>query len=235
MGSWPSGRFLEVGAGVGYMTRLFLDRGHSGVCFDLDPASREHLRRNLAGYEGLIRVVDQLDESIESSFDYLLAFEVLEHIPDDRAALAEWSRYLKTGGRLLVSVPAHRRKFGPSDERVGHVRRYDRVDLMRLLTECGYEARRLVNYGFPLTELSRRLSDRIMRRSSGITERSPEQLSMQSSYTRPRAASKALALVGERMYLPFLVIQRAFYSLDWGDGILAEAVKGPGLASRPAG
>lgn len=228
MRGWAPGRFLEVGAGVGYMTRLFLDHGYSGVSYDPDPTSREHFRRNLAAYGSRITVVDQLDKLMESSFDYLLAFEVLEHIPDDRAALADWSRYLKADGRLFVSVPAHRKKFGPSDERVGHIRRYDRRDLTQLLSETGFKVGRLVNYGFPLTEVSRRLSDWIVRRSSEGQEKDAVERSMQSSYTRPQAASKALALVSEGMYIPFASIQRAFYSLDFGDGILVDAVK-----SRP--
>lgn len=225
--SWSPGRFLEVGAGIGYMTRLFLDRGHWGLCYDLDEVSRNHLRHNLAAYGKRIQVLDALGKLPEASCDYLFAFEVLEHIHDDHRALADWSRYLKTGGLLMVSVPAHQRHYGPSDARVGHVRRYERADLLALFRQSGYHTLRLVNYGYPLTELSRRLSDRLLDHIPEQSEKSLAQRSLESSYTRPPLASKALAMVSEGAYRPFAMLQRLFYRQDWGDGIVAVAVKDP--------
>jgi hypothetical protein len=43
----------------------------------------------------------------DGRFDYLLTFEVLEHVPDYRTALRECARVLKPGGTMLVSVPFH--------------------------------------------------------------------------------------------------------------------------------
>ncbi len=224
---WKSGRFLEVGAGIGLMTQLFLDRGYSGCCYDLDPNSRMRLRHNLSSYGDRIEVVDRLgvDGDADTLFDYLLAFEVLEHIADDDQALANWSKQLRQGGVLMVSVPAHQRKFGPSDARVGHVRRYERADLRDLLNRAGYRVQRIVNYGFPLTELSRRLSNRLFEKTPDLETKSREQLSLQSSYSQPREAARALALVGDIAYQPFFPLQRVFYRFDWGDGLVAVAVK----------
>lgn len=209
--SWSPGRFLEVGAGIGYMTKLFLDRDYCGLCYDLDEVSRNHLRHNLAAYGERIQVIDTLDKCLEASCDYLLAFEVLEHIQDDFRALVDWSRYLKPGGRLMVSVPAHQRHYGPSDARVGHVRRYERADLFALLGQCGYRTTCLVNYGYPLTSLSRRLSDRLLHHIPIQPEKSLAQRSLESSYTRPQLISRALALIGEGSYRPFAMLQRLFY------------------------
>jgi SAM-dependent methyltransferase len=73
----------------------------------------------------------------DASVDRVIAAEVLEHIPDDRAAMAEIARVLRPGGRAAVTVP----RYGP--ERVcwalsdayhanegGHVRIY-RGDVLR--------------------------------------------------------------------------------------------------------
>src|SRR5690606_11321432 len=46
--SWTPGRFVEVGAGTGTLTRTFLERGYTGVCHDIVPETRAILRRNLA-------------------------------------------------------------------------------------------------------------------------------------------------------------------------------------------
>jgi SAM-dependent methyltransferase len=104
--SWLPGSFLEVGAGTGYMTSKFLNCGFHGACYDLGEESRQRLRGNLAAYRDRMAVVDDLAFLSPASFDYLFAFEVLEHIEDDQAALRDWTRYLKPNGRFLLTVPA---------------------------------------------------------------------------------------------------------------------------------
>lgn len=104
---WPAGRFVEMGAGTGYISRLFLDRGFKGASHDLGDDSREMVRRNLAGYGDAMQVVDDADALPDASFDYLFAFEVLEHIENDLDVLRQWVRKLRPGGRILISVPAH--------------------------------------------------------------------------------------------------------------------------------
>jgi SAM-dependent methyltransferase len=84
------------------------------------------------------------------TFDVVGAFEVLEHIEDDHAALEGWRDWLVPGGLLVLSVPSHGDRFGPWDVAVGHFRRYEREDLSRLLSAAGYEEVVVYSYGFPL-------------------------------------------------------------------------------------
>lgn len=85
----------------------------------------------------------------EHSFDVVICSEVLEHIPDYRAALAEVSRVLKPGGLFCASVPrawpericwrlceAYYRVEG------GHVRIFDAADLRRQIEELGFRCYR---------------------------------------------------------------------------------------------
>jgi len=80
----------------------------------------------------------------DGSFDVVICSEVLEHIKDNRTAVAELVRVLKPGGDLVVTVP----RFGP--ERVcwaisrayhrepgGHIRIYKKGELMSLLEAAG--------------------------------------------------------------------------------------------------
>jgi len=223
--SWPPGRFVEMGAGTGHMTRIFLARGFSGACHDLGDDSRRMMQENLAYASDRMVVVDDLAALPDSSFDYLLAFEVLEHIEHDAQVLRDWVRHLKPGGRILVSVPAHQRKYGRSDELVGHVRRYEKAALHALLAGAGFEDIRIVNYGFPITELTRRLSNRIVRDDRSYEGLSPEQRSIRSAQAKPRAINRVLSLVSGRFFLPFRSVQRWFYRLDLGDGYVACGVK----------
>jgi SAM-dependent methyltransferase len=224
-GSWPPGRFVEMGAGTGYMTRIFLDRGFEGVCHDLGEDSRGMLRANLCDAGDRMVVVDDLSELPDAAFDYLMAFEVLEHIEHDSKVLCSWIRHLKPGGRILVSVPAHQRKFGRSDEIVGHVRRYEKEALRSLLAGAGVEDIHIVNYGFPVTELTRRLSNRLIRGDRSYEGLSPEQRSIRSAQAKPRVINRVLALFSDKLFLPFRSVQRWFYRYDLGDGYVACGVK----------
>jgi len=224
-GSWPPGRFVEMGAGTGHMTRLFLDRGFSGACHDLGEDSRQMMRSNLADAGERMRVVDDLSELSPEEFDYLFAFEVLEHIESDQEVFREWVRYLKPGGRVLLSVPAHSRKYGRSDELVGHVRRYEKDQLHHLMHEAGIDDIYIINYGYPITELTRRLSNRIVRNDDSYDGMSPEQRSIRSAQAKPKAINRALSLLSDKLILPFCVVQRWFYNRDLGDGYVACGTK----------
>lgn len=223
---WPPGRFLEVGAGTGYMTRKFLERGFHGTCYDLGSESRDILRRNLATYGDRMVVVDSLDALAPGSFDYLFAFEVLEHIEDDVGALAQWSRLLKPSGKFLMTVPAHMRKYGRADTAVGHVRRYERAQLDELLSRTGFEDVRMVNYGFPVTEVTRFVGNLLLPRDASQDASSAVDRSVRSSYTRPHRINRVIDLLDERVLLPFVGLQRVFYDRDWGDGLAATALRG---------
>ena len=82
----------------------------------------------------------------DASVDRVIAAEVLEHIPDDAAAVAEIARVLAPGGRVAVTVP----RYGP--ERIcwalsdayhanegGHVRIYRGSQLRRRLADAGLQ------------------------------------------------------------------------------------------------
>jgi SAM-dependent methyltransferase len=78
------------------------------------------------------------------------AFEVLEHIDDDRAALAQWVGRLAPGGTLLLSTPAGPRRMGPHDVIAGHFRRYSADGLGELARGVGLVDVRVVHVGFPV-------------------------------------------------------------------------------------
>lgn len=222
---WPPGAFVEMGAGTGGMTRLFLERGFHGACHDLGDESRAMIRNNLAYAGDTIRVVDDIDALQDASFDYLFAFEVLEHVEADLDVLRLWAKKLRQGGRILVSVPAHQRKFGRSDELVGHIRRYERFQLRRLLEEAGIKDVSIINYGFPVTEFTRRLSNRMVRDDHSYDAMTPEQRSIRSAQAKPTAIKRALSLVSGNVVWPFRIAQRWFYQFDLGDGLVATGVK----------
>ncbi len=219
------GSFVEMGAGTGHMASLFLARGFHGACHDMGDSSRDLIRKRFENDRDRLQVVDELSDLSVNYFDYLMAFEVLEHVLEDGEVLSQWLEYLKSGGIFIASVPAHQRKFGRSDEIVGHVRRYERLQMQKLLESVGLKEIKMVNYGYPITELTRTLSNRIVSGDKSYDSLDQKQKSILSAQTKPLAIKKMLSLVSGHMVQPFCHLQRWFYRWDLGDGRVVVAKK----------
>lgn len=224
--TWLPGSFVEFGAGTGDITSLFLDKGYYGKCYDLGERNREILRANLVAYGSQAEVVDSQGMLGNVQFDYLFAFEVLEHIMNDEEVLSEWSQHLKDGGKVLISVPAHQGKFSEEDNWAGHVRRYEKSQLVDLLENAGYTSITILNYGFPLGNLTRWVS-RLIHRNVREEEvcLSTEERSIKSGVERVGGVTRLAFLFNGALMIPFGLLQRLFFRRDWGDGYVACAVK----------
>lgn len=75
----------------------------------------------------------------EGQFSLVVAMEILEHLEEDLAVLAECRRLLRPGGWLAVTVPAFNGLWGGHDELNGHLRRYRRGELAGKLARAGLE------------------------------------------------------------------------------------------------
>lgn len=154
----PKGRFLEVGVGVGLFYEELLQRGFSGTCLDLNGALIEvHQMRNRCKLSSIeFRQANFFE--LKEEFDLLVAFEVLEHYERDLECLKAWNRLLKPGGILLLSVPAHMKLWTSNDTRAGHARRYEHAELRTRLNSCGFLIEEFWCYGFPVLNLTYRIS-----------------------------------------------------------------------------
>jgi glycosyltransferase involved in cell wall biosynthesis len=141
-------RVLEVGSGIGNMTRLLYGRDLI-VATDMEKAYLDILRNRFLRNPTI--AVDRCDlESDEDAarlqkhgFDSVVCLNVLEHIEDDRGALLRIKRMLAPGGHVLLFVPADQKLFGTMDTQVGHFRRYSRETLDAVLREAGFEVVKL--------------------------------------------------------------------------------------------
>jgi glycosyltransferase involved in cell wall biosynthesis/phospholipid N-methyltransferase len=136
-------RVLEVGAGTGTMTSFLRDRDRV-VATDVDPEYVHLLERRFDGSPNVdVAAFDLEREAPEpvraAAFDTILCLNVLEHVGDDRAAVARLTQLLEPNGRLIVLVPAHRQLYGTIDYAVGHHRRYAKGELSSLLRESGLD------------------------------------------------------------------------------------------------
>lgn len=95
----------------------------------------------------------------DNSFDLVLTLDVIEHIEDDRAAIAEIHRVLKPGGVSIVFVPAFMFLWGITDILSQHFRRYTKMELEEKLSNGGFHVIRLSYFNtflFPPIALLRR-------------------------------------------------------------------------------
>ena len=157
------GRVLEIGCGQGgFGARIAARAAYVGV--EQDEDSYQIARGRVEANGGIVHhgTLDQVDP--DGAFDLLCAFEVLEHIDDDLAALGDWMRWVAPGGTVLVSVPAWPARYGASDELVGHYRRYTPDQLDSLLGKAGCDEIHHRVYGWPLGLVTEMVRNRIARR-----------------------------------------------------------------------
>ncbi len=166
----PGKQVLNVGAGAGSFTLRLASRGFEVTSADASPAAVEVLRRVVQG-EVVEADVTELPFS-DGWFDAAVLGEVLEHVENDRAALAEIARVLRPEGVLALSVPAGPTRFGVSDRWAGHLRRYSREALIAACEAGGFRVRRCVAWGFPFAALyHRHLYERRLQRRGAAPPR----------------------------------------------------------------
>jgi SAM-dependent methyltransferase len=69
----------------------------------------------------------------DEGYDLIGAFDVIEHIDDDRAGIASIATKLKPGGKFVMTVPAHAWMWSAHDVVNHHKRRYSKRALKRLI------------------------------------------------------------------------------------------------------
>jgi SAM-dependent methyltransferase len=83
----------------------------------------------------------------DCSFDLLCAFDIVEHIEDDRQAFRELGRVSKDDATVIFSVPLHPARWSAFDALVGHVRRYDPANLLAILEEHRFMLEQSAGFG----------------------------------------------------------------------------------------
>jgi len=157
LGLRPGDRLLDLGCGFGRHAFEALRRGAHVVACDLGIDELQQVRATVAAMWDADEVApDVVLETAngdathlpfaDGAFDRVIASEVMEHIDDDVAALAELTRVLRPGGTIAITVPA------TLPERIcwrlssdyhapaaagGHVRIYGRHELRRRMAAAG--------------------------------------------------------------------------------------------------
>ena len=135
-------RVLEVGSGIGNITKYLLDRDFV-IATDVEPRYLTLLKNTFGKYKKfMIENFDISNSDVERyrsyHIDSVICFNVLEHIEKDEKALENIFNILEPGGRLLLFAPSHRWLYGSLDQHLGHHRRYGKEELKRKLENAGF-------------------------------------------------------------------------------------------------
>lgn len=155
---------LDVGANYGH----FLHQAQQTFdAIGIEPSAtvvawgREHLGVRLE--QGSI---DTENPAFVNRFDAITLFDVIEHLPDPRAALQRCRRYLRTGGHLFITTPDTgalvARLLGAHwyyIDIVEHISLFSAATLTRMIRECGFQLaeRRTFGRTYRLSYIERRL------------------------------------------------------------------------------
>jgi len=155
----PTGKtkFLEIGCGTGDFIRQIADNENLEITgSEIYLKGLVYAKKNLPSVDFV--QFDVTKGTIGEQFQIITAFDVIEHIENDAAALSNINQMLKRDGALIISVPQHMFLWSNLDEIVKHKRRYSRQELVAKLKNNGFE----INYAtsfifvlFPLMLISR--------------------------------------------------------------------------------
>lgn len=143
------GDILEIGCGIGNFTK---DLTKFGKVWAID-INKEYVDQTINNADNKTQAGLGNIEKGEfffgnREFDSIVCLNVLEHIKDDNAAINNLFRLLKTGGKLILLVPAHQFLYGEIDRSIGHFRRYNKAGLIKKLTRAGFKIQSSRNLNF---------------------------------------------------------------------------------------
>ena len=131
------GRILEVGCGTGHNLAMLQTFGEVDAV-ELDESVRAIAESRL-GRQVLPDRLPELQGVPDAAYDLICAFDVIEHITDDDAALRAIARKLRPGGKLAMTVPAHQWMWSAHDTVNHHKRRYSKRTLRQLIARSPLE------------------------------------------------------------------------------------------------
>lgn len=158
LGLLPPARVLDVGCGWGVTLEALERRGYDAAGMDVS-------RRTLEALDRPDRRLIEADLTGPTrcpapSHDAVLALDVIEHLDDDRTAVARLAELVRPGGFVIVSVPALPELSGEFDAIQGHRRRYTPDSLRAAFAGSGLAMERVFWWGRWLVPAIRRQRSR---------------------------------------------------------------------------
>ncbi len=123
---------LDVGAGSGVFSRMLTAEGFAEHATCVDPNYSDAQMKSGSGARlRYVRSIDETDASL------ILMIDVIEHVDDDVALVADYARMARPGAQFVLSVPAFKFLWSSHDEFLEHRRRYTLETLEKTVVAAG--------------------------------------------------------------------------------------------------
>lgn len=145
---FSKGKVLEIGSGIGNISKFFLNNGFQITLTDLREEyclflkEKFHSSVNLLGIEQMDLTHPEFERVYSDhlkQYDTVFALNVIEHIEDDTTAIFNCKKLLRDNGRLIILVPSYKKLYNSFDKELGHFRRYNQESLSKLFTKNGFK------------------------------------------------------------------------------------------------
>lgn len=151
IGPYVGKRVLEIGAGMGNLSRQLISGRRRYVATDLDREHMERLKARLAHRPALeTQIMDAADPQcftgLREQMDTVVCLNVVEHIKDDLGALKNIHSALEPNGRAIILVPEGQSIYGSLDEALGHHLRYSEELLHQRMTDAGFVVEQMLRF-----------------------------------------------------------------------------------------
>jgi ubiquinone/menaquinone biosynthesis C-methylase UbiE len=131
-----SNSFWEIGAGNGYVSSCLKKIG--AQCVTVEPGSQGAKNSAKRGLESICGFLQDLNLP-NNSIPCIGCFDVLEHLDHPEEIIKEFHRILELNGKVLITVPAHKKLWSQTDEMSFHKRRYEIEEVINLMTSSGFK------------------------------------------------------------------------------------------------
>lgn len=221
--------FLEVGTGNMKLAQALLNNYRHGTVIDFSEFVQAiHKSLPVETRSRLtLKVGDIATLDIEERFDCIVSCEVMEHIEDDAGFLRRLHALLNTGGQIILTVPSRMKYWSIHDEIVGHIRRYEKDEIIELFSKEGYTNIQVLSYGFPFVNLLRLpriwLARKQYKRKKDWGQR--KQTEDSGVHHATDSFNWLGILVNQYTFLLLFWIASAFNSFDLSDGYIVIAEK----------
>jgi SAM-dependent methyltransferase len=171
LGALPSTPIvIDIGCSTGHLladlSSYLPDAALIGVDLVADGLRKAHLQVP----DALLLHADACSLPLEDAcLDAALSANLLEHVPDDRRALAEIRRTLRPGARAVIVVPVNPGSYDCYDRLLGHQRRYARGELASKARDAGLTVLQDVHLGAPLFPAFWAVKQHNRRRRKGLS------------------------------------------------------------------
>ncbi len=222
-------QFIEVGAGNLKLSSDLSKHFDKGTCLDFAPKVKKIHKSLPQDIRDKLSVVidDFFTANLPKKFDCVVSCEVMEHIENDFEFLTRVHDLLKKDGQVILSVPAKMKYWTVHDEVVGHVKRYEKDELRKLLESANFKDVCVISYGFPFINMLwflRKIHGKMqMKKKKDWTQ---EKQTKESGVGQLSNLFTPLGIIANKyVFYPLNLISSLFTRFDLSEGYLVIATK----------